>query len=292
MIADALSFIDPTDRDTWVMCAMGVKSELGEDGFDIWNAWSAQADNYRESSARSVWRSVKPYGGVTAASLYAEARRNGWTGSGATQPIRKPVARDNRDEERRRKQAAQKAAQMIQSAAFEKHMYLGIKGHSDTLGLVLDGLLLIPMRDMHTGQINSVQTITATGEKKFLAGGKAKGSVFVVGPKSDEIYLCEGYATALSVKAALDLSFRVARVVVCFSAANLAHVAKSMGRYVVADHDESKTGEKYAIKSGLPWWMPPEIGDANDYHRKHGLRSLAAELASLRVPGVEMVRGR
>lgn len=294
MIAEALSFIDPTDRDTWVRCAMAVKSELGDEGFSIWDAWSAQAASYKASDAKSVWRSIKPFGGITAASLYAEAKKSGWGGNAVANPrpiVRRDPAKDVALEQRRRRDAAAKARKMVEAAAFEKHLYLGTKGFCDHQGLVLDGLLLVPMRDMNTSQINSVQTITAGGEKKFLFGGKAKGSVFVIGPKTPEVYLVEGYATGLSVKAAIDYSFRRARVVVCFSAANLAYVAKHMGCYAIADNDESGTGEKYAIKSGLPWWMPPEVGDANDWHMKHGLKSLAAALADLRVPGVATVRG-
>jgi putative DNA primase/helicase len=41
---------------------------------------------------------------------------------------------------------------------------------------------------------------------------------------------------------------------------------------VVADNDESGTGERIAKQTGLPYWMPPDIGfDFNDYHIKYGL---------------------
>src|SRR3546814_7594504 len=82
---------------------------------------------------------------------------------------------------------------------------------------------------------------------------------------SDLLWHCEGYATALSIQAALKRLYRRASVVVCFSASNLAHVAKSLGGRVVADHDESGTGERAARETGLQWCMPPDVGtDAND----------------------------
>lgn len=280
-IRDALSYVDPTDRETWVRMGMSVKAELGEEGFEIWDQWSAQADSYRPRDAKAVWRSIKPYGGVTGASLFAEARANGYTGEGRPLQPRTREHQVDEQEERRRAQARQKALSMISRAEYGWHQYLVNKGHANVHGLVLDDLLLVPMRDLSTGVVNSLQSITVDGQKKFLSGGRAKGSVFVIG-SGKETYLCEGYATGLSVKAALDSLYRKARVVVCFSAANLAHVAKRLGGYVIADNDASGIGQKYAEQTGLPWWMPPTEGDANDFHLWSGERALAIALNELR----------
>lgn len=281
-IALALSFVPPDDRDIWVRCAMAIKSELGEDGFSVWDSWSQQSDRYRAADARSVWRSVKSGGGIRIGTLYALARENGWTGAGES--MRRPVVRrvdDDQDRERAYRAAAQKASRMIEAAEYRVHDYLIRKGHPKTLGFVLDGALLVPMRDMRSYAVNSLQQIWADGSKKFLAGGKARGSIYRIG-SGPETYLCEGYATGLSIKAALDALYRQATVVVCFSAANVAHVSERIGQFVIADHDESKTGEKYAERTGLPWWMPPEIGDANDFGQVHGIRALAIAINELR----------
>jgi len=41
---------------------------------------------------------------------------------------------------------------------------------------------------------------------------------------------------------------------------------------VIADNDTSKTGEKAAIETGLPYWMSDVEGeDINDLHRRLGL---------------------
>jgi putative DNA primase/helicase len=41
---------------------------------------------------------------------------------------------------------------------------------------------------------------------------------------------------------------------------------------VFADNDESKTGEKAAEQTGLPWIMAGTVGwDANDLHKAAGL---------------------
>jgi putative DNA primase/helicase len=81
------------------------------------------------------------------------------------------------------------------------------------------------------------------------------------------------FATGLSVREALRVLHRPARVVVCFSAGNLQYVATQLGgaRFVMADNDASGTGCRVAIATGLPWTMPPVVGyDANDFH--HGRR--------------------
>lgn len=293
MIDAALSFIDPTDRDTWVKMAFAVKSELGESGFDIWNVWSQQADSYKEHDAKSVWRSAKEGGGITVGTLYAEARRAGYQGDEVKSTAKRDFAKEREQkqhEARRRQQAAAKASRMLRDAELLGHPYLASKGHPKELGFVLDGFLLVPMRDWKTGEVNSLQTIDGCGNKKFLAGGRARGSVFVIG-SGIETYLCEGYATALSVKAALVRLYRKARVVVCFSASNMAHVAQFMGQFVVADHDQSGTGEKYAKQTGLPWWMPPDLGDANDFHQTSGIDALANAVNELRRFGVGLGSG-
>ena len=287
MIEPALYCIPADDRDTWVQMAMAIKSELGDDGFLLWDAWSQQAANYKASSAKAVWRSVKQGGGITIRTLYKLAREHGYRGEVDVQP--RPISTHDRSrvqaeaalERKRRQDAADKAADLMKRATHTWHPYLVAKGFPEERGFVVDDLFLVPMRDIETGRINSVQMIDAHGGKKFLPGGKAKGSVFMLGTGSPT-FLCEGYATALSVRAALRSLYSPARVVVCFSAANLKPVSERTGDFVVADNDESNAGRLWAERTGLPYWMPPEIGDANDFHMRHGLRALAEALNGLR----------
>lgn len=175
------------------------------------------------------------------------------------------------------------AQRMVADAKLSTHPYLTAKGFPQEKGLVLNDELLIPMREFSLyKRLNSVQRITADGSKLFLAGGKAKGSVFLIGSfMAPERWLVEGYATGLSVLAALRELHRDAQVVVCFSAANLAHIGRAVKllrpkAYVMADHDESTAGERAAIESGLPWCMSPQVGeDANDFQQRQGTRALA-----------------
>ena len=296
----ALFSIPPYDRETWVIMAMSLKSELGEAGFDLWESWSRQATHpkhgYRPADARTVWKSVRRTGPsgrtVTIGTLYATAKEHGWTGEAPVIPQMTPEERRRRQEQARReaeareraaRRAADMASKMLQQAELGPHDYLSRKGFTDAQGLVLDGKLLVPMRSVASVALQSIQTIAEDGSKKFLPGGKAKGAVCNLGRHWTRWYV-EGYATGLSVQAALKRMYRQDQVVVCFSAGNLAHVApppdpfSPRQRYVIADNDESGTGEKYALKTGLPYWMPPEPGDANDFHQAHGIEALADAL--------------
>ena len=169
------------------------------------------------------------------------------------------------------------AHRMIEEAEYTTHPYLSAKGFPDMLGLVLNEALLVPMRDARTDDLCTLQKIDQGGDKRFLPGGRAGSTVHRLG-RSRVRWYCEGYATGLSVRKALQHIYRRDEVVVCFSADNMAKVAHAPG-YVVADHDKSDVGRMAALKTGLPYWMPPDVGtDANDFHQRHGVKALADAL--------------
>ncbi|MFL9969514.1 toprim domain-containing protein [Paraburkholderia agricolaris] len=72
-----MRFLDAgCSRDEWVRAAMGAKAAgLSEDDF---LAWSATGANFVERDARVVWRSIKPAGGISAATLFRLALDAGW----------------------------------------------------------------------------------------------------------------------------------------------------------------------------------------------------------------------
>jgi putative DNA primase/helicase len=197
--------------------------------------------------------------------------------------IRAMRAMNDAQERARQSEARTLAEAMLKRAAHDIHPYLAAKGFPEERGLVLDGELLIPMREFTLyRQVNSLQRISADGTKLFLAGGKARGSVFFIGPMvPHERWLVEGYATGLSVRSALRELHRDGQVIVCFSASNLAHVGRLVKAlrpkaFVFADHDKSGAGQKAAEETGLPWCMAPDQGeDANDVHQRRGIRTLA-----------------
>lgn len=199
-----------------------------------------------------------------------------------------PSLAERRAEEAERAAWAAKVAQdRIAAATVELHPYLARKGFPKTLGLVLNGKLLVPARI--GDKAVSLQEISEDGTKKNLPGGRMSGASFSIGNGPREV-LCEGYATGLSLKAALAAIHLPARVTCCFSASNVATVAEQRRHAViVADNDKPVaqfgglgTGEYYARRTGRSWAMPPEVGtDANDYHLSAGLPALQRLLLDL-----------
>ena len=187
--------------------------------------------------------------------------------------------------------ASKKAYTTICAAKSAKHDYLHLKGFPDLEGLVLEESLLVPMRNVVTNSLQGYQRIywdseTRKWEKKMLLGMQARNAVMWMGDrKAEEVWLCEGYATGLSIVHALRSAGLKASVVVCFSASNMVAVADQIKgqRFVFADNDESKTGEKSAIQTELPWTMADTVGfDANDLHKKSGLFAVMGKIMALR----------
>lgn len=180
---------------------------------------------------------------------------------------------------------------MIRSAVLGEHNYFHFKSLPDARGLIRpDGALLVPMRSL-TGGLQGAQVIRWDAEnrrydKRMLPGMKAKGAVLRIGPpKASQTYLCEGYATGLSIDLAIHQMRLSASVLVCFSATNLVHIAPLVTgpRFVFADNDESGTGERIARETGLPYCMSDRIGeDANDLHARSGLLPVCTMLMNVR----------
>jgi len=166
------------------------------------------------------------------------------------------------DQSVRQDKAAKKAAWILNNATKDTHPYLAAKGFPDEKGYVFDGKLVIPMRI--DGNLVGCQMIDAEGKKKFLYGQKTKGATACFDNKGLPI-LCEGYATALSIRRTLKKSMTRYCIHVCFSAGNLIEVAKRFPECViVADNDP--VGVRSAKKTGKPYWVSPNIGeDFNDY---------------------------
>jgi putative DNA primase/helicase len=230
-----------------------------------------------------------------------------WSGEARTTWYEDPHAKPWTDEEKRqwalkRQQAnsekdtaydkASSIAEIVlKKAELKEHNYLIIKGFAEEKGLVSEDRLLIPMRNVVTNKLQGYQSIVwnmeeRKYEKKMLLGMRAKNAVYRLGSKTaSETWLVEGYATGLSVYHALRSIGSDASVVVCFSATNLVQVADQIKgqRYIFADNDESKTGEKSAEQTGLPWTMADTVGmDANDLHMSGGLFALVKRIMELR----------
>lgn len=228
---------------------------------------------------------------------------------GSLSPVEKKKLAERRKKDeaaraRQAKEAASKAAKIVADAKLSTHPYLAAKGFRDEKFLTLDAkairgiagwtsrtgdfvppdyliagdrALVIPAR-IGT-RITSVQLIWEDGTKKFLAGGEFEGASHRIATGRDT-WLCEGLATGFSLRAALKSLNRTDTVLCCFSASNVAAVAKTIkGRcFIVTDHDKPLpqfgglgTGEYWARAAGKPYAMPPESGDVNDMHMRDGI---------------------
>ena len=197
---------------------------------------------------------------------------------------RKLVEAAHHDIREKQRQAAKKAAGILHNCQIGYHPYLERKGFKDHQGKIWkhqgELLLIVPMR---IGQrLVGCQIIHEDGTKKFLFGQRTSEAAFTFDNHGPHI-LCEGYATALSIRAAMKALKRRYTLHVCFSAGNMKKVAANLpGGYVIADNDASRTGQNTAEQIGWPYWMPDTVGfDANDTHQRDGLFRFSQSLGKV-----------
>jgi len=185
---------------------------------------------------------------------------------------------------RQQQQASEKANTILKQSLQAHHKYLFKKGFPDETGNVYtqDGkhYLVIPMRV--DGRLVGCQMIDEDGGKKFLFGQQSANAEFIF-TNGGSHYLCEGYATALSLKAALMALKRKFTIHVCFSAGNMVKVASRLGSgIVIADNDVSGTGERVAKQIGWSYWLSDRAGeDFNDFASRLGVFRASQKLLNV-----------
>ena len=160
------------------------------------------------------------------------------------------AARERRERElaKAQAQAAKRAKSRWESAqpATVEHPYLARK-QIPALGLRQQGpLLLVPLLTVD-GDLVNVQQIYADGSKRFLKGGRITGCFALVGrqiPETGTVYVCEGWATAMTIHVKTR-----ATVVAAMSAVNLKPVAQALRKLrpgldliLAADYDHRTPG--------------------------------------------------
>lgn len=213
-VRSALSHLNYSDRDVWVRAALCIKSEFDDaTGFDVWDAWGSQHENYKASAAKSVWNSVSAGGKTTIASLFYDAKAQGWADD---TKFKKPSADELADRKAKAAARAEQAeredaikhaagaarAQSIWDGASDcaDHPYLerkGVKSHGLRIGTweVVDAdtgevrvmsknALLVPIRDAGK-RIHSMQAIypnkIGSRDKDYLRGGAKSGMFYSIG---------------------------------------------------------------------------------------------------------------
>lgn len=219
--------------------------------------------------------------------------------------IKAKQAEIEKSEEELQARAADKANDLWgRSRVLEGHPYATRKGVRLYGVRELNNSLVIPLSV--NNYIVSLQFVNADGGKRYLTGGQKKGACFVIGDDTDVLYLVEGYATGASIHEAMGK-----QVWVAFDSGNLVDVAAIMrGRWpdkkiiVCADNDQFTKGnpglskaQEAADKIGakvifpkFPGDDPAKATDWNDWHARHGLKSLAEELLGMKKTDAPAVR--
>ncbi len=207
-----------------------------------------------------------------------------------------------REEERVRREAIEimkdrfKELPLLDSLG-EPFPYLQKKGITKSFVAKFDrdnNCIVFPFYDS-SGHLTGLQEITPDGFKKICRYSRKKDSFALLRFKNADysrVYACEGYATGISIFEATG-----APVIICIDAGNLEGGIRSacdfLGIFsdyvmIVADNDESQTGEKEARKAcdslDCSYMVIPYEGmDANDYAKEFG----AEFLRSLLVDGID-----
>lgn len=200
-------------------------------------------------------------------------------------PAPPPIEKQTEEEKREYAQKVSVNLWMEGEACPPAHPYLikkqvladnGIRYHPPT------GNILVPLRD---GQdILGVQRISSDGSKKVNPGGRLSGCYHVIQGDLDTVYICEGYATAMTVHMATGKT-----AVMAVSANNLTSVGEKIAKMYptarlvfAADNDQGKdtnpgieAAEKAVRAVGRGQVIAPpfpegEKGDWNDYALIHG----------------------
>jgi putative DNA primase/helicase len=266
----ALNHISPDlPRDEWARVAMAIKSELGDQGAQLFDEWSARGANYDKRATRDTWRSVKATGPVRIGTLIHLARQHGYkrpaavrVGAGRSAPraseTAAAAAAADAERQRRGAQAAQKLwASGAESGACAYLTRKGVGAHG--VRYTKTGDLLVPMRDAES-QLLNVQTIRgelpqSDAPSKLFARGARKSGLWhtITGdnPEDGTLLICEGYATGATLR---EASGR--RVVVAFDCGNLIHVARELrrlhphARIVIAGDDDRDTAARTGRNPG------------------------------------------
>lgn len=316
-VRNALTYLDPNDRETWWKVGAALKSEFDEGGRSLWEDWSRSYPKWNERESNAQWKSFK-YGHIHIGTLFHMAKANGFTFS---QSYRAPSAEEIAHREAAwavkrevqaawdsaSKQHAQRTANTVWNSrntrpADAAFPYLQNKGIADPAVLSHVRIntykgkeqLVIPMYDRPNHIVNR-QAIDANGGKFFLPGGEVAGAYGkIAAPNSDwtgGVYLAEGFATAASIHMATGKP-----VVIAFDAGNLPKVAAKMTAilpknapvYIAADNDASQTGIKKAAEAAQVLGnrarvvMPEFTGDEiARFQQKHGQDSLPSDYNDL-----------
>lgn len=324
-IKAALSFLPSSDRELWLKVGMALKAELAEGGFDLFNTWSQQAENYAPDAVKSVWKGFKAGGKIGIGTLLYEAKQRGFDlKSFAPAPPLSAEEATRQQQERLEREAAdraeiesqQAAAAIMAAKVWDKAKVLNNSVYLHKKKVTAHGIRFISGREGDTvliplidagGKLWNIQRIFGNGDKRFYKGGKTAGCFHVIGDAltSECLLIAEGYATGATLYEATGFA-----VVIAFSASNLKHIATLMReRYpdkrivMCADNDtetEKKTGKNAGVIAAteaaksinalvcVPMGLPDGGNDFNDLMHFAGMEAVQKQVQAVIVANSSM----
>lgn len=211
------------------------------------------------------------------------------------------VLAEKQEHERAEKyQKAQKQAEADLAAAkpVSSHKYLDKKNVTpqNDFKVNVSGELLIPVYDFNQ-VVTSYQRITKDGQKRFLYGGRVSGGMYSIAGSADDISICEGVATGLTINQATGYT-----VVCAFNVGNLMAVAKTIrensnGKIIIcADNDEKTSGNPGLTKGRevakeiealcvYPVFTTGEGTDFNDLAEALGIEEVREQIVQISSDG-------
>jgi putative DNA primase/helicase len=216
-VVEALGFISPDmPREDWVRIGMAIKSEYpNQEGFSLFDGWSESGATYKVADCSATWRSINAGGGITIASLFHEAKANGWKSGKPPQQVIKPSQKrppkPKKDHKPYARQLWREAESCRDDALVASHPYAVKKGITWAAGAARgrasggvigqnQDCLIIPIRTLE-GEFCGVECIApyknSDGKDKQTFGDKS-GGVLVLGNDLDESLpnvIVEGWAT-------------------------------------------------------------------------------------------------
>ena len=243
-VAQAESMLDfipgYDDRATWITIGLAIKSEFGDAGWDIWHTWSASAANYSEKACRNSWRGFNEASNsgrpVTIGTVIKLAMDGGFKFQPGDQARPDPAAQAKLTQARQQAAAAAVQSRQEQAAAAAakamamllrgtrpdqtSNAYLDRKGIRDPEGCRCaaaadGGGILVPMfrYDLPKDhRLKGLQQILPDGSKKYSYGMDKAGTACRLGSVADHlapVFICEGYATGMTIRMATGRRFPV-----------------------------------------------------------------------------------
>lgn len=295
-VDSALSAISPDlPYSDWARLGRAIASEFGEEGFDIFDSFSSQSNNYKAKQTRYQYSQFVGSTGVNIGSLFYMAHREGWKS-----PQRESISENER---RRRVQEsklrqAKREVERINAKQEQENRFSSLLNTYQSLPMESgDGVYLrnklpgiftphpaikrgedytvYPLINK-TGAITGFQKLYDNGFKQTIGGvDGVSGAFFILGQvlPGRTLYICEGIATAFTVYMATGCA-----VAVCLTATNIQPCSEALRTIYPhtpiiggADNDqytESHAGKINCEKACIDYVMPSFTAYEDQFSQK------------------------